>query len=156
MVSIGTSTTSALVVSQDAKKKGYETNLDSIIMVSSAEELKVYRDALVAVQGYKSSEELQDKCQDPTIKKYDAALNLAIGGKEAREKIFIYYDELILKNLMTNETYLLYQDKKYLKEKLEGLLMGCYTYLMLDKKEQKDYYDLDIIGETAKMLDECY
>lgn len=156
LVSISSSATSALIVSQDAKKKGYESNLDSLIMSSSAEELKVYRDAMLAVQGYKTSEELQERCKDQTILKYDFALNLAISGKEAQEKIILYYDEKIIKNLITNETYLLYQNKKYLTEKLEGLLMGCYTFLTLDKKQQKEYYDLDNIAETAKMLEECY
>jgi len=155
-VSLTTSATSSLIISHDEKKLGYESDLDSLIMSSTTEELKQYRDALLLVQGYETSEELQEKCTIVTVKKYDFALNFAIAGREAREKIILYYNEVILKNLKTNETLLLYQDKKYLKGHLEGLMMGCYTYLMLEKKEQKKYYDLNIIGETAQMLDECY
>lgn len=155
-VSLSTSVTSSLIISKVDKKNGYKSNLDSLVMHSSVEELKVYRDGLLAVQGYKSSADLQARCNNESIKAYDLALDLAISGKEMREKIIIYYDEKVIKNLTTNETTILYQNKKYLKEKLEGLLMGCYTFLSLDKKAQKEYYDLDIIGETVKMLDECY
>ncbi len=156
LVSLSTSFTSAIVISNDAKKQGYETNLDSIVMNSSAEKLKKYRATLVALNGYKTSEELQDKSTNETAKKYDAVLGLAIAGKEAREKIVVYFDEIILKNLKTQETVLLYKDKKDLNAKLEGLLMGCYTFLSLDKKAQNKYYNIDNITETTKMLDECY
>ena len=156
LVGMSTSLTSAIVISEDEKKNGYETNLDSLVMYSSIENLKKYRQTIVALNGYSTSEELQDKSSNETAKKYDAALGLAIGGKEAKEKIVIYYDEIILKNIKTNETYLLYKDKKDLNGKLEGLLMGCYTFLSLDKKEQKQYYDIGNIAKTTKMLDECY
>lgn len=156
LVGMSTSLTSAIVISEDEKKNGYETNLDSLVMSSSTKELKEYRDAIVALNGYTTSQELQDKSDNQTAKKYDAALNLAIAGKESQDKIVVYYDEIILKNIKTNETYLLYKDKKDLNGKLEGLLMGCYTFLSLDKKEQKQYYDIDNIVKTTKMLDECY
>ncbi len=156
VIGLGSSVTSALIINNDEKKNGYETNLDSVIMNSNAEQLKEIRDAFLTLQGYDNSDELQDRSDNETAKKYDAALNLAIAGKEARDEIVIYYNEIILINKSTNEKYVLIDKKKMMNNQMEALLMGCYTFLSLDKKEQKKYYDLDIIAETAKMLDECY
>jgi hypothetical protein len=50
----------------------------------------------------------------------------------------------------------LYNHKSTADDQLEGLLMGCYTFLSLEKGEQKEYYKLKNIKETVKMLDECY
>ncbi|MFD1552397.1 hypothetical protein [Putridiphycobacter roseus] len=50
----------------------------------------------------------------------------------------------------------LYKDKDLMNDKLEGLWMGCYTFLELDKKEQKTFYDMDNVKTTFKMLDECH
>lgn len=155
-VSLGTSGLSAWVVNRDAEKNGYETNLDSIIMSSSATQLKEIRDAFLKLQGYENSDALQENSNNESAKKYDAALNLAIVGKETRDSIVVYYEEIVFINKSTQEKYVLIDKKKMMNNKMEGLLMGCYTFLSMDKKEQKKCYDLDRIAQTAKMLDECY
>ena len=126
-------------------------------MVSNAEQLRAYQAALLKVQGFSSSEELQNsRSASNTARKYDAALSNAIAGKEASESIVIYYDEVIMTNKATGESYLLYDDRKYYTEKLEGLLMGCYTFVTMDKKVQKEYYDFENLRKTLELLDGCY
>ena len=58
--------------------------------------------------------------------------------------------------MVTNEKYMVYDKKSVMTKELEGLLKGCYTFLSLDKEEQKKHYDYDKLTETAKMLRECY
>lgn len=155
-LSLGTSATSATIISKDAKKHGYETNLDSVILNSSAERLEEIRGAFLKLQGYKTSQELQDRSSNESAKKYDTALSLAIAGKKARDSVKVYYNEYVLINKNTNERYILYKKKKEVNAQLEGLLKGCYTFLSLEKKAQKQYYDLDNLTKTVTILDECY
>lgn len=151
---LGTTQLASFVISEDERKNGYETNLDSVIQVSSAEELMKIQEAFYRLQGYNSSNELQEKSSNETAKKYDAALGLAIVGKQTEDSIKVYNEEWFLVNKKTNEKTVLYKDGY--KDKMEPILLGCYTFLSLDKSEQKDYYKMDNMKSTAKMLDECY
>lgn len=153
---MSTSLAGAAVMRNDAKKEGYESNIDSVIMNSNLQQLKDYQISLWKINGYTSSEQLQDNSTNESAKKFDAALNLAIAGKEMQDDIIVYYEEIILINQKTNEKYILYKNKKDMNSQLEGLLNGCYTFLTMDKKEQKRYYDVDNIKATLTMLSECY
>lgn len=151
---LGTTQLASFVISEDEKKNGYETNLDSVIQVSTADELKKIQEAFYRLQGYSSSNELQENSSNETAKKYDAALGLAIIGKESEDKIKVLNEEWFLVNKSTKEKTVLYKDAY--KDKMEPILMGCYTFLSLEKSAQKDYYKMDNMKSTAKMLDECY
>ena len=145
---------SSAIIKQDAKKNGYTTNMDSLIMNSSAERLREVQNTFLAVQGYKTSEALQERSSNETAKKYDSALGIAISGKES--KAVIYYEEIVMINKTSNEKFILFKKKSEMNKNLEGLLMGCYSFLLLEKSAQKPFYDLDNIVKTAKMLDACY
>ena len=110
----------AAVVNQDEKKQGYESTVDSLILYGTLEELKEFQMALVKLNGYNSSEELQNNSSNETAKKYDAALSLAILGKENKESIVVYYEEVILMNKTTGETYVLIKEKDTMNARLEG------------------------------------
>lgn len=156
LTTTATSMTGAIIMSEDQKDKGYDFNIDSFILASSLEELKATQKELWRVHKVSNSSEMQDGSANESAKKLDFSLELAIAGKEASASMKIYYEEVVLINKETNEKYILYDNKKELNSQLEGLLMGCYTFLSMDKKEQKSYYDYDNLKSTAKMLDECY
>jgi len=151
-----TSLAGAAIMRNDAKKQGYESNIDSVIMNSNLQQLKDYQATIWKINGYSSSEELQEKSDNESAKKFDASLSLAIAGKEAQNDIVVYYEEIMLINQKTGEKYVLYKNKKDMNSQLEGLLNGCYTFLTMDKKEQKQYYDINNIEQTLAMLSECY
>lgn len=142
------------IFKDDAKDDSYETNLDSIIMSSDVKQLKEIQSAFLKLQGYSSSEELQNKSSNDKAKKYDAALSLAITGKEAREKVVIYHKEYILVNKTDQSETILH--KENIKEQLNPVMMGCYTFLSLDKSKQKKYFDTEQLREVGNMLNECY
>lgn len=156
LTTTATSATGAIIMNEDQKKNDYDFKIDSIIMNSSLAELKTIQEGLWKIHGVSNSDEMQEVSTNESAKKMDFSLGLAIAGKEASESIKVYYEEIILVNKLTNEKYVLYNKKKDLNQQLEGLLMGCYTFLSMDKKEQKSYYDLDNISKTAAMLNECY
>lgn len=138
-----TSAAGAAVMRADGKKNGYDLKLDSLIMNSNLQQLKDYQQTLWKLNGYTSSEQMQENSDNASAKKFDAALTLAIVGKEVQDDITVYNEEIILINQKTQEQYLLYKNKKDMNTQLEGLLNGCYTFLTMDKKEQKTYYDID-------------
>lgn len=152
-VQLGTNAASAAIINADAKKNGYSTNLDSLIVNSSASRLREVQSQFLKMQGFNSSEALHDKSNNESAKNFDNALQIAIAGKEA--DVAVYFEEIIIKNMATKDTYVLF-DRKRGMESLEGVLKGCYTFLAMDKREQKKYYDFDKIKETVKMLDNCY
>ena len=152
----GTAAIGAAVMNNDAKKNGYNAKLDSLVLYSSLEELIAYRQTFWKLSGVNSSEEYQDKVENESARKFEASLSLAIAGKEAQKDIVVYYEEIILINQKTNEKYKLYKNKKMMNKELEGLLNGCYTFLTMDKKDQKPYYNVDNIKQTLSMLSECY
>lgn len=152
-VQLGTNAASAAIINADAKKNGYSTNLDSLVVNSSAARLREVQSQFLKMQGFNSSEALHDKSNNESAKNFDNALQIAIAGKEA--DIPVYFEEVVVKNLKTKEQYILF-DRKRGMESLEGILKGCYTFLSMSKKEQRQCYDFDKIKETTKMLDECY
>jgi len=153
-INIGTSAISTAIVKSEAKKNGYTTNLDSLIVNSSPERLREIQSGFIALQGYKSVESFKEKSNNESAKNYNTAIEIAIAGKESDTKV--YYKETVIVNTATNEKYILYDKNKAMKTGLESLLKGCYTFLSMSKKEQKKCYDYDSINKTIKMLDECY
>jgi hypothetical protein len=75
---------------------------------------------------------------------------------ELQDGYVVYYRETVVINKTSGEKFILYNHKSTADDQLEGLLMGCYTFLSLEKSAQKEYYKLKNIKETVKMLDECY
>ncbi len=157
MVSMGASLASTAVLNSAEKTMGTDMSLDSIVRNSSTPDLIQARENLARVNGYKSVEEMEEKgLENKTAAKMDAALQLELGSRNNSDNIVIYYEEIIVINKSTNNKMILYKDKDVMNDKLEGLLMGCYSFLELDKKEQKVFYDIDNIKKTFKMLDSCY
>lgn len=153
---LSTSLAGAAVMRADGKKEGYDLKLDSLIMNSNLQQLKDYQKGFWAMYGATNSEEMQEKCDNKSALKFDGSLTLAIAGKEMQDDITVYFEEIMLINQKTGEKYLLYKDKKEMNTKLEGLLNGCCTFLTMDKKDQKPYYDVENIKQTLAMLSECY
>jgi hypothetical protein len=156
-MSLGTSVAAAAITNKSDEKHGIESKVDSVIMNSSTERLKEINNALYATQGVSDHEGYQASNAPDFLKTDEAAISMAIAGREAANSGFkVYYKETIVVNKKTNEKFVLYNHKSTADDQLEGLLMGCYTFLSLEKGEQKEYYKLKNIKETVKMLDECY
>ncbi len=154
---MGTSVAAAAATNKMDEKDGVESNLDSVIMNSSTEKLKEINNALYSTVGVTDHEGYQASNAPDEFKSREAAISIAIAGREAANSDFkIYYKETIVINKKTGEKFILYNHKSTADDQLEGLLMGCYTFLSLEKGEQKQYYKLKNIKQTVKMLDECY
>jgi hypothetical protein len=154
---MGTTVAAAAASNKMDKNDGVESDLDSVIMNSSTEKLKEINNALYASVGVTDHEGYQGSSAPDFLKQRESAISVAIAGREAANSGFkVYYKETVVLNKKTNEKFILYNHKSTADDQLEGLLMGCYTFLSLEKGEQKEYYKLKNIKETVKMLDECY
>lgn len=154
-VQAGTSAAAQAAVKKDAKDQGYVSNMDSVIAVSSKEELIGLRDNLVNIGGYSSSDQLMENSDNESLKNNVSALNLAIAGKEAAESEGgIYNKEWIILNKKTGEKTVVY--KSDYKQLVEPLLKGCYEYLTLSKSEQKTYEKWNSKMQMLGLLDGCY
>ena len=157
MMNLGTSLASSAVLNQTEKSMGTDMNLDSIVRSSSTADIIKAREDMARLYGFNSVEEMETKgIPDNNAAKLDAALQLELASRQNNSGIVIYYEEIIVINKNTQERIVLYKDKDLMNDKLEGLLMGCYEFLELDKKEQKSFYDIDNVKVTFKMLDACY
>ncbi len=158
MVSLGAGIASSAVMTNTAKSLGADAvELNNMVKSASTEELIAARLDIAKINGYQSIAELDEKgSKDETTSKLDAALQLEIASRKSDQGLVIYHDEIIVVNKNTKEKMILYKDKELMNDKLEGLLMGCYSFLELDKKVQKQYYDIDNLKRTFEMLDECY
>jgi len=148
---------SAVASNQTEKELGLDVNLDSIVRSKSTEELTQARLSIARSNGYQSIEARDEgTIPDGPEAKLDLAMQLELMARSNENDVVIYYDEYILHNKSTNEKTILYRDKDVMTEKLEGILMGCYTFLEMDKKEQKEFYDIDNLKRTFKILEDCY
>ncbi len=151
---IGTSQAAAAAARSDEKKNDYDSNLDSLLKVASKEELIEMRDAYVALGGYESYDEAIEHSKNESYKTQLQSMEMAIAGKEVSSQVRVMKKEWIIKNTKNGEEQMI--TKSDFKKQMEVLLMGCYTYLSLDKKDQKQYHDFKLLKATLEMLDECY
>lgn len=152
---IAATTISQQVIKKDAEKNDYVTNLDSVLLVSTDEELTDLKNTLVGLGGYSSAEELQEKSDNESLKNTVTAIDLELSGRDfGSSEGVIYNREWIVLNKKTGEKTIVYQNDY--KKLIEPLLKGCYEYLLLEKKEQKKYSNWKEIQSTLKMLDGCY
>lgn len=152
---LGTSIAASEIAKKDAKKNNYQSNLDSIIGVSSKDQLIELRDQLLKVGGYSSVEQLNNSSGNESLKNNINAIELAISGKEISEsEQGIYNKEWVVLNKKTGEKIIIY--KSDYKKLIEPLLFGCYNYLSLDKSAQKKHLKWDNLATTISFLDSCY
>jgi hypothetical protein len=154
-VSVGTSAAASAAVKKDAKKNNYETNMDSVIRVSSTEDLKTLRDQMASLAGYESAEDAINNSDNESLRTNLGALEIAIQGREvASTPGGILNEEWIIYNKITNEKTIVYKSKY--KEQIDVLLMGCDKYFELTKPAQNDLQKWDNLAEAMKLLDNCY
>lgn len=154
-VAVGTNAAAQAIVKKDAKENGYSTQMDSVIANSSTTDLIAIREGMVRISGYSSKEELLDKSDNESLKNNIQAINLAVAGQEvSSSEGGLYNKEWIILNRKTGEETVIYKAKY--KTLIEPLLKGCYEYLSLDRKDQREYEKWSSINATIKMLDNCY
>ncbi len=79
---------------------------------------------------------------------------IELTSRAASSGIEIKKKEWIFMNLKTNEATIV--TRSDYKDQVEPLLGSCPSYLMMEKKEQKDINSFDAIDKAIKLLDECY
>ncbi len=152
---VATTAIAQAAVNKDAKDNNYVTNMDSVIAVSTKEELIQIRDRLVRIGGYSNTEELQERSNNESLKTTVEAIGFAIAGKEiAESEGGILNKEWVILNKQSGEKTIVY--KSDYKKLIEPLLKGCYEYLSLAKSEQKSYEKWNALQKTVKLLDGCY
>lgn len=152
---IGTSAAASAVVNADAKKNNYTTNLDSIIRVSSTEDLITLRDAWAQAAGYDSADDALEQSDNESLKANIGSLELAIAGREvANTEGGILNEEWVIFNRISNEKTIVY--KSEFKKQIEALLFGCDKYLELPKGQQNEMQKWNNFESTMKFLDACY
>ncbi|MBL7872430.1 MAG: hypothetical protein JNM78_12510 [Cyclobacteriaceae bacterium] len=152
---IGTAAAASAVVNADAKKNNYTTNLDSIIRVSSTEDLITLRDAWANAAGYDNADDALEQSDNESLKANIGALELAIAGREvANSEGGILNEEWVIFNRITNEKTVVY--KSEFKDQIEALLFGCDKYLELSKSQQNEMQKWNNFEDTMKFLDGCY
>lgn len=152
---VGTSAAATAVVKKDQEKNDYVSNMDSVIRVSSTEELIELRDNLASLAGYNSAQEAIDNTENESLKANLSALELTIQGRQASSTPGgLLNEEWIIFNKITNEITIVYKNKY--KDQIDVLLMGCDKYLELTKSMQNDLQKWDNLQQAAKLLDACY
>jgi len=142
-------------VKADQKQNNYDSNMDSVIRVSSTADLIKLRDGLVSLAGYSSVSETLEKSDNESLKTNLSALDLAISGREMSSTMeSVMNEEWIISNKKTGEKTIIYKNEY--KNLIEPLLKGCYEYLSMDKAQQNDYSKWDNLQITMKLLDQCY
>ena len=152
---VGTAAAATAVVKKDQEKNDYVSNMDSVIRVSSTEELIELRDNLANLAGYNSAQEAIDNSDNESLKANLSALELTIQGRQASSTPGgLLNEEWIIFNKITNEKTIVYKNKY--KDQIDVLLMGCDKYLELTKSMQNDLQKWDNLQQAAKLLDSCY
>lgn len=151
----GTSAVASAAVKKDAKDNGYETNMDSVIRVSSSEDLIKMRDALVQAGGYSSADELMERSNNESLKTNVNAIEFALAGREAANSPGgVLNKEWVIMNKTTGEKTIIYKGDH--KKIVEPLLKGCYDYLSMSKGEQNSYEKWSAKLKMVKLIDGCY
>ncbi|MEM6641917.1 MAG: hypothetical protein AAF616_02965 [Bacteroidota bacterium] len=154
-VQAGTQAAAGEIVRKDAKDNNYVTNLDSVIQVSSLQDLKQLRDGILELAGYDSVEQMEQFSEDESLNNTVNAIELAIAGKElAASDEGLYNREWIILNKNTGVETVVYRSDY--KDLIEPLLFGCYDYLSLDKSSQREYQKWKNLNATVEYLDSCY
>jgi hypothetical protein len=154
-VAVGTSAAATAVVKADQKRNDYVSNMDSVIRVSSTEDLIELRDRLAQVGGYETAQDAIENSDNESLKANLGALELAIQGRQASAAPGgILNIEWVIFNKITNEKTIVY--KSQYKDQIDVLLMGCDKYLELAKPMQNDMQKWDNLANTVKFLDGCY
>jgi len=152
---VGTSAAATAVVKKDQEKNDYVSNMDSVIRVSSTEELIELRDNLANLAGYNSAQEAIDNSDNESLKANLSALELTIQGRQASSTPGgLLNEEWIIFNKITNEKTIVYKSKY--KDQIDVLLMGCDKYLELTRSMQNDLQKWDNLQQAVKLLDSCY
>ena len=154
-MSVGTSAAASAAVKKDQEKNNYKSNMDSVIRVSTTEELIELRDKLANAAGYETAQEALDNSDNESLKTYLSALELTIQGRQASSAPGgILNEEWIIFNRITGEKTIVYKSKY--KDQIDVLLMGCDKYLELTKSTQNDLQKWDNLTQTMSLLDSCY
>lgn len=152
---IGTAAAASAVVNADAKKNNYTTNLDSIIRVSSTEDLITLRDAWAQAAGYDNADDALEQSDNESLKANIGALELAIAGREvANSEGGILNEEWVIFNRITNEKTIVF--KSEFKDQIDALLFGCDKFLEIPKGQQNEMQKWSNFEDTMKFLDGCY
>lgn len=152
---VGTQAAANEIIYKDQKKNNYESNLDSIINVSTAEQLIALRDQMANLAGYESAQEAMNDSDNESLKTNLSAIDIAIQGKQiANTQGGILNEEWIIFNKSTNEKTIVY--KSEYKNQIDVLLMGCDKYLELTKSQQNDLQKWSNLTQAVKLLDNCY
>lgn len=154
-VAVGSNALAQEIARKDAKKNNYTTNMDSIISVSTPEQLMAIRDGFAKLGGYNTYQEALDKSDNESLKNNINAIELALAGNEIRNsKGGLLNKEWIILNKITGEKVVVYRGDY--KDRIEPLLKGCYEYLSLDRSDQRTFEKWKNLQATVKMLDGCY
>ncbi len=152
----GTSIAAHAISKKEAEKKGYlGAGIHEKIAEASLEELDQMEGEIQAyvssLGNDEASKELKKTLNKQLVAVHTASLSREIGqsaGPGIKKKEWVIY------NLQSNtETIIL--EGKY-KKQVEHLLMGCYTYLGLEKSQQKTYTKFGNLTQAVAMLDECF
>jgi hypothetical protein len=151
----GTQAAASAIIKKDQEKNNYDSNIDSIINVSSADQLIALREKFANLAGYENAQEAMNESGNESLKNNLSALDLAIQGKQAaNSEGGILNEEWIIHNKISNENTVVYKGEY--KNQIDVLLMGCDKYLELPKSAQNDLQKWDNLAQAVKLLDNCY
>ena len=154
-ISVGTTATATAVVKADQKRNDYVSNMDSVLRVSTTEQLIDLRDKLTMLSGFETAQEAIDKSDNESLKANLGALELAILGRQAATTPGgILNVEWVILNKTNNEKTIVYKSKY--KDQIDVLLMGCDKFLELPKSMQNDLQKWDNLTKAVTLLDSCY
>lgn len=154
-INAGTSAAATALVKEDQKRNDYVSNMDSVIRVSSTEQLIELRDQLASLAGFENAQEAIENSDNESLKANLSALELTIQGRQASATPGgILNVEWVIFNKSTNEKTIVYKNKY--KDQIDVLLMGCHKYLELTKPMQNDMQRWDNLDKTVRFLDGCY
>jgi hypothetical protein len=152
---VGTSAAATAAVKKDQQKNNYVSNMDSVIRVSSTEELIELRDQLANVAGYETAQDAINNSDNESLKTNLSALELAIQGRQvASTPDGILNEEWVIYNKKSGEKTIVYKSKY--NDQIDVLLMGCDKYIELAKPLQKDLQKWDNLEQAVELLDGCY
>jgi hypothetical protein len=154
-VQVGTTALASEMVKKDQEKNNYVSNMDSVIRVSSAEQLIALRDQIASLAGYETAQDAINNSDNESLKSNLSALELAIQGKQtANSSGGILNEEWIIFNKISGEKTVVYKSKY--KDQIDVLLMGCDKYLELAKSAQNELQKWSSIVQAMKLVDSCY